>query len=159
MRGVAPGRDHEEVRVRRSGRPDSNPTPWTRRAAILAFSTAAFLGLVACGEDDESLPAAEAEVLVRSDSYLPETIEIEAGQRVRWVHAERRGPDSGRTVTSGEGPNDPQAGALFDALLEGYASDERFGDTFVFRFEEPDSVSYFSRIPAGREFRGRVIVR
>jgi hypothetical protein len=43
--------------------------------------------------------------------------------------------------------------------LDGYGSGDRNGEAFVRRFDEPDTVFYFSRLPAGRGFTGRVIVR
>ncbi len=118
------------------------------------------LGALAAGCGDEaSLPDAEHEVQVRTEDFFPVTLDIAAGERVRWVSILRQGTDSRRTVTSGTGPADPQAGVLFDEELDGYGSGDRTGETFVFRFDEPDTVFYFSRLPAGREFTGRVIVR
>jgi plastocyanin len=115
--------------------------------------------LVAACSDDPGLPAAEYEVQVRTDSFFPSVLEIDAGERVRWVSTLRKSADSPRTVTSGSGAADPQAGARFDEELDGYGSGDKTGDAFAFRFDEPETVFYFSRLPAGREFAGRVIVR
>lgn len=114
--------------------------------------------VAACG-DDATLPDADHEVQVRTADFFPATLEVAAGERVRWVSILRQGEDSRRTVTSGIGPADPEAGVRFDEELEGYGSGDRTGEAFVFQFDEPDTVFYFSRLPAGREFTGRVIVR
>jgi plastocyanin len=114
--------------------------------------------LAACGEDS-ALPDAEYEVEVRTADFFPATLVINSGERVRWVNVLRRAADSPRTVTSGGGPDDPQAGVLFDEELDGYGSGDRNGEAFVRKFDEPDTVFYFSRLPAGRGFTGRVIVR
>jgi plastocyanin len=47
------------------------------------------------------------------NAFLPQAVEVEVGDTVTWVW--RRG---NHTVTSGLGPGDPQAGALFDATVD-----------------------------------------
>lgn len=128
------------------------------RSRLLACSLALGAFFAACG-DDATLPKADHEVEVRTADFFPATLEISTGESVRWVNVLRKGADSPRTVTSGVGPADPQAGSLFDEELDGYGSGDRTGEAFVRRFDEPDTVYYFSRLPAGHEFTGRVIVR
>ena len=126
------------------------------RLCLIATGLAALV--ISCG-DDPGLPEAEHEVQVRTDSLFPSTLTVTAGERVRWVSILREGADTRRSVTSGSGPADTLAGGLFDAVLEGYGSGDPTGDTFVFRFEEPETTRYFSRFPEGHEFTGVVIVR
>ncbi len=135
----------------------------TRTARILFLFipivlTAAFLA--SCG-DDQTKPAANEEVEVLTESFLPAQVEITTGQSVRWVNNLRKDANSLRTVTSGK-PTDPpeMQGLLFDVELDGYDSGEPWGDVFVFEFNDPevDTVYYFSRYPAGNEFTGRVLV-
>jgi plastocyanin len=106
-----------------------------------------------CG-DDQELPEAEAEVEVRPTDFFPDSVSISAGSRVLWVNRQPSGIV--RTVTSGTGSSDSTAGALFDAVLDGFEKGEKFGDTFVFRFNDPGVYPYFNRIDG--EFSGVVTV-
>jgi plastocyanin len=110
-----------------------------------------------CGED-EQVPAADHEVKIRRTDFFPDSLFIEAGESVRWVNTLSQSTQNTRTVTSGNGPSDPQAGTLFDATLEGYASGNAFGDFFVYLFEDPGRYPYFTRLPAGEGYSGVIIV-
>jgi plastocyanin len=110
-----------------------------------------------CGED-EQVPAADHEVKVRRSDFFPDSLFVEAGESVRWVNTLSQSTENRRTVTSGDGPSDPQAGTLFDAVLEGYSSGNAFGDYFVYLFQDPGRYPYFTQLPAGGEYSGVIIV-
>lgn len=119
---------------------------------LLAASLGSSLA-TGCG-DDEKLPEAEVEVEVRPTDFFPDSVSIGAGGRVLWVNRQPKGIV--RSVTSGTGSSDSTAGMLFDQELDGFDKGEKFGDTFVFQFDDPGEYPYFNRIDG--EFRGIVIV-
>lgn len=110
-----------------------------------------------CSED-EQVPFADHEVKVRRIDFLPDSLFVAAGERVRWVNTLSQSTQNTRTVTSGEGPGDPEAGSLFDATLAGYSSGNAVGDYFVFQFLDPGRYPYFTRLPTGDEYSGVIIV-
>jgi plastocyanin len=123
--------------------------------AVLLVALVVLAVVWGCG-DSATRPPGEKQVIVRTDSFFEKDVEITAGKTVRWVNVLRRSEENVRTVTSGTGPDDPKAGDLFDATLQGFASGEAEGDDFVFRFTEPGVYHYFSRYPVGHEFSGTV---
>jgi len=109
-----------------------------------------------CSED-EQVPAADHEIKIRRTDFFPDSLFVNAGETVRWVNTLSQSTQNTRTVTSGTGPSDPQAGSLFDVTLEGYSSGNAFGDFFVFQFQDPGRYSYFTRLPAGEGYSGVII--
>jgi plastocyanin len=93
---------------------------------------------------------------IQTAQFFPREVHSMPGRPVRWVNRLSRSAQNERTVTSGTGPDDPDAGALFDELVVGFAEGEE--DDFVFRFDEPGEYPYFSRLPSGEEFTGTVTV-
>jgi plastocyanin len=65
-------------------------------------------------------------------SFSPNSITIEVGDTVQWVWSA-----GSHTVTSGTGPTDPQAGALFNSALSAAVP------SFSFVFNSPGDVPYF----------------
>ncbi len=133
------------------------------RRSIPALAPVAILVLLAgvltgCG-GEATRPPGEEQVLVRTDSFFQKQVVVTAGQPVRWVNVLRRSEENLRTVTSGTGPDDPDAGKLFNATLQGYASGDPVGEDFVHRFTQPGTYPYFSRFPVGHEFSGTVYVQ
>jgi plastocyanin len=85
-----------------------------------------------------SRPAAAGESVIEmfNLSFLPQTVEVDLGDTVSWVW--RRGE---HTVTSGTGPGDPGAGAIFDVPLD--AANPSF--TFLVREGFEAGVPFFCR--------------
>ncbi len=131
------------------------PIPVPVLAAILALLAGALSGCNGAA----TRPPGEKQVVIRTDSFFEKQIEVTAGQPVRWVNGLSRSADNVRSVTSGTGPDDPDAGKLFDVTLQGYAPGQPEGEDFVHRFAEPGVYPYFSRYPAGHEFGGTVYVQ
>jgi plastocyanin len=111
-----------------------------------------------CG-DDAAGPEVDREVRVERARFFPEVIDVTPGAKIRWVNVLPRTAENERTVTSGTGKEDPDAGDTFDVTLRGYASGEARGETFVFEFIDRGTFTYFSRLPDGEEFFGTVTVR
>jgi plastocyanin len=131
------------------------------RATVLCLAMAALLGATVLGAgcgDDPTIPEAEAEVTIRPDSFFPDSLTINTGERVVWVNRMNGISGNIRTVTSGTGPADSTAGVLFDETLEGFKEGEPFGDTFVYQFHDPGTYPYFTRRPPGGEYSGVVVV-
>ena len=126
------------------------------RQRLVMAGLALLLGTTACSED--SAPRVDAEIDVRRTAFFPAQVFIKPGARVRWVNVVEpvEGP---RTVTSGSGPGDPDAGMLFDVTLQPRSSGQASGEEYVRRFEEPGNYLYFSRLPQGEEFTGVVVVQ
>jgi plastocyanin len=115
------------------------------RGLTLAFSVLIFAA-ASCGDEETSGPAPDVTIRVNESNFNPASREIHVGQTVEWENRYR----DGRTVTSGLGPDDPDAGLLFDEELAGYPSGEAVGGKFRFKFLEADTVHYFSRdVPGG----------
>jgi len=125
-----------------------------------AFGFAAVLCLAlsfSCGSDNG--PRVDTRIRVERFRFFPNQVDVRPGTRVRWVNVERRANDATFSVTSGTGPDDPEAGALFDRTLLGAPQGEPEGDDFIYKFDERGTFFYFSRLPEGGEFMGRVTVR
>ena len=123
---------------------------WT----VLAGALAAF-ALFACGDDEP--PSADYTVVIQELRFFENSISVPVGSSVRWVNLNPR--DSVRTVTSGSGPADTTAGALFDESLLGRESGQVEGEDFIYQFDDRGSYAYFSRLPRGHEFTGLVVVQ
>jgi plastocyanin len=121
---------------------------------VLAGALAAF-GLFACGDDEP--PSADYTVVIQEFRFFENSIVVPAGSTVRWVNLNPR--DSVRTVTSGSGPADTAAGAVFDQTLRGYESGKVEGEDFIYQFDDRGSYAYFSKLPRGSEFTGLVVVQ
>lgn len=115
------------------------------------------LVLFACSETAQ--PRADHEIRVETARFFPSVEDVALGASVRWTNVLRDAPENVRTVTSGTGPDDPEAGALFDVSLKGFASGEATGESFLFSFSERGTYSYFSRLPDGAEFTGTIRVQ
>ena len=126
---------------------------WMRRALLGAL--VAGLWSAACSDDVE--PQGDYKIVIRTFSFFQDSIVVSVGSTVEWVNVNPR--DSVRTVTSGTGPEDSTAGALFDRSLRGYPSGEPEGEKFFYTFGERGRFPYFSRLPAGQEFTGVVEVQ
>ena len=113
------------------------------------------VGLAGCGDDPQK--KADYTVEIQTFRFFQDPISIPVGSSVRWVNTNPR--DSIRTVTSGTGPQDSTAGALFDEVLHGYAPGEPEGESFIYIFEDRGSYHYFSRLPEGHEFHGLIEVQ
>ena len=89
--------------------------------------------------------AANFTVVQDGMTFSPNSLTIDVGDTVEWVH------QSGfHTVTSGTGAADPQAGALFDATLS--------SGSFSFTFNTEGDVHYFCRPHEGLGMTGVVQV-
>jgi plastocyanin len=111
--------------------------------------------LFACGDDEP--PSADYTVVIQEFRFFESSLAVPVGSTVRWVNSNPR--DSVRTVTSGSGPADSTAGAVFDQTLRGRESGEVEGEDFIYQFEDRGSYAYFSRLPRGSEFTGLVVVQ
>lgn len=110
-----------------------------------------------CSEDPPTGPPIDRTIRVLDTTFIPSNTTIQVGQWVEWQNRSQED----RTVTSGVGADDPEAGSLFDVMLEGYPSGEAIGGRFVRQFTEPDTIYYFSRkVPDGftGDFLGVLIV-
>ena len=124
----------------------------------IAFTAALCLSFfAACGDD--ALPRVNQEIRVQTDNFLPQAAFIPKGGDVRWYNFLRKASGNLRTVTSGIGPEDPDAGERFDVELEGWEGGETRGESFTFTFSDAETVHYFSRFPVGDEFRGMIVVQ
>jgi plastocyanin len=123
---------------------------------FLVLAAAASLAGLACSDDPA--PKADAEVRVETQRFFPAQLFIARGDQVRWVNVLRRDAGNVRTVTSGTGPDDPEAGELFDVSLQGFATGEIEGESTTYTFNEAGTYTYFSREPQGQEFTGTVRV-
>jgi plastocyanin len=112
-------------------------------------------GVAGCGDDAQK--QADYTVQIQTFRFFQDAISIPVGSTVRWVNMNPE--DSLRTVTSGTGPEDSTAGALFDETLHGYSSGHAEGESFIYKFADRGSYVYFSRLPPGREFHGLVEVQ
>lgn len=112
---------------------------------------------LACSSTTE--PQVAATVRVETARFFPDQVEVSPGAQVRWYNFLAQGAGTDRTVTSGTGPGDENAGDLFDEVLGGYAQGQPEGDSFIYEFNEPGEYKYFSRLPGGAEFFGTVVVR
>ena len=136
-----------------------NPKRIRIRWILLAAAAAAVaLGAAACS-DSATKPKADEEVEIQTARFFPAQVNTLPGRKVLWVNVIRKGEGSLRTVTSGK-PTDPDSlqGLLFDVELDGFASGDPFGDTYLHTFTERDTIHYFSRYPVGAEYTGRIIV-
>ncbi len=91
--------------------------------------------------------------------FFPSASVIPIGGKVRWVNFLSRSDANRRTVTSGTGPEDPDAGMLFDVTLEGFGQGEPTGESYTRTFNERGTFNYFTRLPSGAEFTGTVTVQ
>lgn len=128
---------------------------WTFRMLLAAAALLVFAA--AC--DDEPKPDVDVEIRIETARFFPSAVTVGPGSRVRWVNVLRREEGNVRTVTSGTGPDDPDAGMMFDAPLQGYASGEAEGENFTFRFDSFGTFHYFTRLPNGQEYGGTVTVQ
>jgi plastocyanin len=82
--------------------------------------------------------AGEDEVVIElfRTSFFPRTVEVSVGDTVTWVLQ-----DGTHQIASGTGPDDPEAGALFDVGVD--TDTERF--SFVIGTTFPDGISFFCR--------------
>lgn len=112
-------------------------------------------GVAGCG--DEVQKQGDYTVQIQTFRFFQDPLFIPVGSTVRWVNVNPR--DSIRTVTSGTGPEDSTAGALFDEVLHGYSSGQPEGESFIYKFDDRGSFPYFSRLPSGHEFHGLVEVQ
>lgn len=94
-----------------------------------------------CSESPPTGPQVSETIKIRDTVFLPSTATIRVGQWVAWENVVR----DDRTVTSGTGPDDPDAGDLFDVALEGYPPGKPVGGRFLRQFTEPDTITYFTR--------------
>ena len=128
-----------------------------RFAALLGLALLLAATNPGCSEDPPTGPLVDAVIKIRDTTFIPSTLTIEVNQRVEWQNWSR----DARTVTSGVGPNDPDAGDRLDVRLDGYPSGEAIGGRLQLQFTEPDTFYYFSRnVPPGYEgaFLGTIIV-
>ena len=121
---------------------------------LTASALATFL-VLGCGDDEA--PSADFTVEVQTARFFPSQLSVPVGSTVRWVNVNPR--DSLRTVTSGTGVDDPEAGAAFDDTLSGYAQGSTEGESVIHQFDDRGTFYYFSRIPQGSDFTGRVEVQ
>lgn len=115
--------------------------------AALTLVALTSLVVAGCGNGGDT-----AEVEMRLIAYRPERLEVEVGERVRWVQR-----DAGaHTVTSGR--------VIQEAAGVRTEADDRFaseqlatGDTYAFEFTKSGSYPYFCEIhPA--TMRGEIVV-
>ncbi len=78
-------------------------------------------------------------------SFQPDSINVEVGDTVEWVHGA-----GSHTVTNGEGAADPNAGVLFDFPFS--------SGSVVFTFTTAERVPYFCRPHEGAGMKGVIIV-
>ena len=110
-----------------------------------------------CSEDPPTGPMVDVVIKIRDTTYIPSSVTISINQRVEWQNWSR----DARTVTSGAGASDPEAGELLDVRLEGYPNGEAIGGRHQRQFTEVDTFYYFSRdVPPGYTgaFDGTIIV-
>jgi plastocyanin len=131
----------------------------TRTSTAFLLGGAGIVLLLAAGCGSDTAPKADAEVRIQTARFFPDPVEIRPGDTVRWVNTLSRSTENRRTVTSGTGPNDPQAGAAFDDTLQGYPPGSAEGQSVIHEFDDPGTYPYFSRIPQGAEFSGTIVVR
>lgn len=126
-------------------------------AALLGLSLLLVATNPGCSEDPPTGPLVNVVIKIRDTTFFPSNVAIQVNQRVEWQNWSR----DDRTVTSGLGPNDPDAGDILDIRLDGYPSGEAIGGRYQLQFTEPDTFYYFSReVPPGYEgaFLGTIIV-
>ena len=126
-------------------------------SVLLLAVLAPALFIVAC-DDDPVVPRVSREIRVERARFFSNDVSIGVGGKIRWVNILARSAENRRTVTSGTGPDDHEAGDLFDTTLEGHPSGEAEGQDFIFQFNETGEYRYFSRLPSGEEFTGIVRV-
>jgi plastocyanin len=124
---------------------------------LLGGAALALLLAAGCGSDES--PNVQAEIRIETARFFPDPVDIRPGDTVRWVSILPRSPENLRTVTSGTGPDDPDAGIAFDDTLQGYRAGSPEGESVTHTFDDPGTYTYFSRIPAGSEFSGTILVR
>jgi plastocyanin len=131
------------------------PIPAALPVAALAALT--LLAAPGCSEDPPTGPHIDVVIKVRDTTYIPSNVTIQVNQRVEWQNVSR----DPRTITSGVGPEDPDAGEILDVTLAGYPPGEAIGGRLQRQFTEPDTFYYFSReVPDGftGDFLGVIIV-
>jgi plastocyanin len=79
----------------------------------------------ACASDKPTGPPAAAEIKIMDTAFVPAIVSIDPGQTIEWINRSR----DHRTVTSGFGAADPEAGQDFDVDLAGYRPGEPDGGT------------------------------
>jgi plastocyanin len=127
----------------------------SRRLLILGLALAAS-SIAGCGEE-EDLPPADVVVKIEEERFFEKEVSILPGDSVLWVNMLLpRSPANVRTVTAGT-PEAPHP-EIFDATLQGHGSDERYGEYFLYVFEEAGEYPYFSTRPGAAPFTGKVIV-
>lgn len=130
-----------------------------RSVAISAVAGLALAGLLmtpGCGEDPTG-PTPTQVIVIRDTAFIPNSVRVKVGALIEWQNWSQET----RTVTSGDSASAPDAGALFDESLAGYASGHAIGGTFRYTFVAPDTVTYFSRlVPGGFKgaFRGSIFI-
>jgi len=121
----------------------------------IALVAAIWMPFVAgCGDDS---PGADHEIRIETARFFPKDPDVRPGETVRWYNALPKSAENARTVTSGTGPDDPDAGKLFDVTLQGYEG-KNFDD-YTYKFTERGTYPYFTRLPADGEYGGTVTVR
>lgn len=121
----------------------------------MALLAVACLPLAAgCGNDS---PGADHEIRIETARFFPKDPDLRPGETVRWYNTLPKSAENVRTVTSGTGPDDPDAGKLFDVTLQGYEG-KNFDD-FTYKFTDRGTYPYFTRLPQGGEYGGTVTVR
>lgn len=125
------------------------------------FNAVLFVTLVvgwACASDKPTGPPAAAEIKIMDTAFVPAIVSIDPGQTIEWINRSR----DHRTVTSGFGAADPEAGQDFDVDLAGYRPGEPDGGHFRKTFAHTDTVHFFSRIAPsglGSTISGTIIIR
>ncbi len=130
-----------------------------KRLQFPAAAAAALVLIGLAGCNGSTKPSADQEIRVQTASFFPQEVEIHAGQKVLWVNVLRKAPENVRTVMSGTGPDDPDAGALFNHTLEGFGNGQATGESFTYTFTDVGDYPFFSQPPGGAVFRGTVTVR
>lgn len=114
----------------------------TPRQSVVTLAIALAAVLTACDAEEapegEAAPAeAATEIEVVDNSFSPETVEVAAGDTIRWTHEGQ----AAHTVTFEDGPDS----GTIDS-----------GDTFSHTFDEPGEYAYVCSIHPGME--GTVVV-
>lgn len=122
---------------RRSGRLAERAPALVGFASLLVAVSS--LAVAGCPADEPDEQPVVTHVDLRNSAFTPREVTIRVGQSVRWTNED----PVIHTVTSG-GPDDPDAGALFDS------GDLIPFDSFDHTFDQVGEFFYFSKRDSGR---------